>query len=62
MNSSLRGCQDDIGIEEHDYDSKHENESSRGLPPPPVTSSEGQAFDCDICGESVQVKRRRDWQ
>ena len=45
--------------------------SSPSLPPPPVKLSKGSrskrkakklSFDCDICGENVQVNRRRDWQ
>lgn len=45
--------------------------SSPSLPPPPVKLSKGSrskrkakklSFDCDICGENVQVNRRREWQ
>lgn len=62
MNSSLHGSQDSIGMKEHDYNPDHENETSRGLPQPPVTLGRSQAFACDICGEMIQVKRRREWQ
>ena len=35
---------------------------ARGLPLPPVGLSEKVAFDCDICGQTIQVNRRLDWQ
>ena len=45
--------------------------SSPSLPPPPVKLRKGQlskrkakklSFDCDICGEKIEVDRRRQWQ
>ena len=62
MNSSLRGSQINIPLQKYDFDAEHENKSSRGLPPPPVTLGKLQAFDCDMCGKSVLIKRRREWQ
>jgi hypothetical protein len=32
------------------------------LPPPPVELGAVDAFSCDICGKSVQILRKRDWQ
>ena len=52
------------------FQPKHQN-SSPSLPPPPVKIGNEQSsklngkkylFDCDICGESVKVDRRRQWQ
>ena len=62
MNSSLRGSQSIVSIQSLDTTSDQEKNLPRGLPPPPVNISKAQAFDCDICGGNVQVKRRRDWQ
>ena len=56
MNSSLRGSQINVPLQEYDFDAEHENKSPRGLPSPPVTLERLQAFDCDVCGESVSVK------
>ena len=36
--------------------------SSRALPPPPVELGKIKTFNCDICGQSIQVKRRLEWQ
>ena len=38
--------------------------ASRGLPPPPVEMSKHEklSFKCDICGRTVRVERRLDWQ
>ena len=33
-----------------------------GLPPPPVELDQTTAFDCDICGKSINVRRRLEWQ
>ena len=38
------------------------HEISQGLPPPPVNLIRMQTFTCDICGEVIGVKRRREWQ
>ena len=35
---------------------------SPALPPPPVDIKKRQTFICDICGELIGVKRRREWQ
>ena len=49
----------------------HYHQSSPSLPPPPVKLRKRQpskrkakklSFDCDICGEKVNVDRRRQWQ
>ena len=39
-------------------------DSSRGLPPAPVPLRPGKklSFECDICGSTVHVDRRLDWQ
>lgn len=34
----------------------------RGLPPPPVDLKKQKSFVCDLCGETVRVERRRQWQ
>lgn len=47
------------------------HQSSSSLPPPPIKLGNKQpskrktkklSFDCDICGENVEVDRRRQWQ
>ncbi len=35
---------------------------SPALPPPPVDLGTVTTFDCDICGQNVQVARRLEWQ
>ena len=62
MNSSLRGSEKTVPFSlNYIFDKK--NESSRGLPQAPVTLDRSQAFfDCDICGESLLINRRREWQ
>lgn len=32
------------------------------LPPPPVELGKTLGFNCDLCGQGIQVKRRLDWQ
>ena len=32
------------------------------LPPAPVELGRVTTFDCDICGQKIEVKRRREWQ
>ena len=33
-----------------------------GLPPPPVELGQVKTLNCDICGQNIQVTRRRQWQ
>jgi hypothetical protein len=35
---------------------------SPALPPPPVKLPSKHPFECDICGITIYVKRRRDWK
>ena len=37
-------------------------DSSRGLPPPPVETGKKHSFECDICGNTIRVARRLEWQ
>ena len=62
MNSSLRGSEGDSSSKLLDSTSHQNNGSSRGLPPPPVPLGRSQAFRCDICGETIYVEKRRQWQ
>lgn len=39
-----------------------QSQASPGLPPPPVELGKVFTFPCDICGQVVKVKRRREWQ
>jgi hypothetical protein len=43
-------------------DSADFNIMSPGLPPPPVELDRTKTFECDICGESITVQRRLEWQ
>ena len=69
MNSSLRGdAAFDPEEQEpnfHDRSSRSSSadfgERSRGLPPPPVELRQN-ICECDICGDTIMVRRRRDWQ
>ena len=36
--------------------------TSPGLPPPPIELDQTQSFNCDICGSTIRVKRRLEWQ
>ena len=36
--------------------------SPRGLPPPPVEIGKKHSFECDICGNTIRVDRRLEWQ
>ena len=70
MNSSLHGCaafdpeeQEPAFYDQHSRSSSADfGERSRGLPPPPVELRDRRSFECDICGITVKVNRRRDWQ
>lgn len=62
MNSPLRGSPRLDPCEQDDNVPQFPPSSPRGLPPPPVDLKMQRTFDCDICGELVQVERRRQWQ
>ena len=62
MNSSLHGSGKLIAVQSNNRMSGYDPETTRGLPPPPVDISEQKCFECDICGEPIQVRRRREWQ
>lgn len=69
-NSSLHGSPkfyDQKQYQNFEYFTSHSkyNYSFPNLPPPPVKLGKEKTwkiFDCDICGESVKVYRRRQWQ
>ena len=74
-NSSLHGSSEFCYQIEYQNDFFASNQisyhSSPGLPLPPVKLRKGHgskrkakklSFDCDICGENIQVDRRREWQ
>lgn len=50
MKGSQRSASSDFGT------------TSPGLPPPPVELDQIQSFNCDICGLTIRVKRRLEWQ
>ena len=69
-NSSLHGYEK---VDPHDQNLASWDTGSRrssaslftapaGLPPPPVELGRNLSFHCDICGEDIKVKRRREWQ
>lgn len=70
MNSSLHGNaafdpeeQEPAFYDQHSRSSSADfGERSRGLPPPPVELRHRISFECDICGNTIKVDRRRDWQ
>ena len=70
MNSSLYGTpkfdpheQDPIFPTHRSYSSATGSEPvSPCLPPPPIQLGKDFSFDCDICGETVKVARRLEWQ
>ncbi|KAL9636572.1 MAG: hypothetical protein Q9204_002207 [Flavoplaca sp. TL-2023a] len=62
MNSSLRGSSKLDPYEQDDTIPPVSSSSPRGLPAPPVDIKKQRTFDCDICGEVVQVPSRRVWQ
>lgn len=70
MNSSLHGYasfdpkeQEPAFYDKHSRSSSADfGERSRGLPPPPVEIRQKISFECEICGNTVKVDRRRDWQ
>ena len=44
------------------WTSGRDPETTRGLLPPPVNISEQKSFECDICGQTIRIRRRREWQ
>ena len=62
MNSSLRGSSKLDPYEQDDTIPQVLPSSLRGLPGPPVDIKKQQTFNCDICGEVLQVLSRRIWQ
>ncbi|KAK0510609.1 hypothetical protein JMJ35_007041 [Cladonia borealis] len=69
MNSSLHGKatfdpqeQKPAFRDSHSHSSVDFGDSSRGLPPPPVEIGKKHSFECDICGDTIRVDRRREWQ
>ena len=67
MNSSLHGYATfDSEEQEPAFHDHHSMSSSADfgerLPPPPVELRQRISFECDICGNTVKVDRRRDWQ
>ena len=70
MNSSLRGDaafdpeEQKLNFYCHHWRSSSAafGERSRGLPPPPVELRQNISCECDICGDTITVDRRRDWQ
>ena len=69
MNSSLHGKatfdpqeQEPAFRDSHSRSSVDFGDSSRGLPPPPVEIGKKHSFECDICGNTIRVARRLEWQ
>ena len=69
MNSSLHGRpafdpeeQDPTFASELPASTADRNQSSPGLPPAPVKLGKLTTFNCDICGQKIEVKRRLEWQ
>jgi len=70
-NSSLRGDNPTYDLQEQEpaFLADHSRSSSfdfgcisPGLPPPPIEIGKKLSFECDICGTTVDVKRRQTWQ
>ena len=69
MNSSLHGKatfdpeeQEPAFRDSNSRSSVDFGDSPRGLPPPPVEIGKKHSFECDICGNTVRVDRRLEWQ
>ena len=69
MNSSLHGRpkfdpeeQNPVFLANHRRNSSASSVMSPALPPPPVELGKVLTFDCDICGQKIQVERRFEWQ
>jgi hypothetical protein len=69
-NSSLRGVpqfdpyeQNPVFTASHHGSARSEGiETFPSLPPPPVELGKVRSFECDICGQTVKVHRRFQWQ
>lgn len=73
MNNSLHGYEVfDVGEQNmaspisappsaHDSQSEAEISGFR-LPPPPVEFGNQSSFECDICGKTLCIKRKREWR
>ena len=69
INSSLHGRpafdpqeQNPTFLTDHRRGSRARLNMSKTLPPPPVELGKVLRFNCDICGRSIQVARRLEWQ
>ena len=69
INSSLHGRpafdpqeQNPTFLTDHRRGSSGSLNMSPALPPPPVELGKVLSFDCDICGRSIKVARRLEWQ
>ena len=69
MNSSLHGKatfdpeeQEPAFCDSNSRSSVDFGNSPRGLPPPPVEIGKKHSFECDICGNTIRVDRRLEWQ
>ena len=69
MNSSLHGTatfhpeeQEPAFRDSNSRSSVDFSDSPRGLPPPPVETGKKLSFECDICGNTIRVDRRLEWQ
>ena len=69
MNSSLHGRpafdpqeQDPTFVSELSASTADRKQSSPALPPAPVELGRVTTFNCDICGQKIEVERRLEWQ
>lgn len=69
MNSSLHGKamfdpeeQEPAFRDSNSRSSVDFSDTPRGLPPPPVEIGKKHSFECDICGNTIRVDRRLEWQ
>ena len=69
MNSSLHGRPEfDLQEQNPTFMSQYpvlaacDPQRSPALPPPPIGLGKVSTFNCDICGQDIQVKRRLEWQ
>ena len=68
MNSSLHGCpafdasEQDPTFAIEPAPTTSRTGQSPALPPAPVELGRVTSFDCDICGQKIEVKRRCEWQ
>ncbi len=70
-NSSLRGESEmDLGYQTPTFSGKRANSNtsyeiefaSPSLPPPPLQLVNQKEATCDLCGKTVTLRRKRDWQ